>query len=49
VFRGAAEPAVVLPAIIGWRLLKKPVGGPRGAAALLASAGLITLSLKHAR
>ena len=43
------ELSVVLAAIVGWRLLKEPVGGQRVAAAMLAAAGLITLSLGHAR
>jgi drug/metabolite transporter (DMT)-like permease len=43
------EISVVLAAIVGWRVLKEPVGAERVAAATLAAAGLITLSLGHGR
>lgn len=43
------EISVVLAAIVGWRLLKEPVGAQRVAAAALAAAGLITLALAHGR
>jgi len=43
------EISVVLAAVVGWRVLKEPVGAQRVAAAALAAAGLITLSLAHGR
>lgn len=43
------EISVVLAAVVGWRVLKEPVGAQRVAAAALAAAGLITLSLAYGR
>ena len=43
------EVSVVLAAIVGWRVLGEPVGVQRVTAAVLAAAGLLTLSLALAR